>query len=280
MAASHGCWTPVISHPRRPRRFDSDTGGREGLHAERRIGAIDAAPDSDAAAGEGRDRSADGDHLVQAAAPRIRCHQADPPARSVQDARLARAARSAARRGQARGEARAEAALSRVLQGRHRDRRRRHPAGAPRQGCVRQDLRPSAGDRPCRRNRSIAHRPSRRWSAPTGCCARTPRSSWRLLQRERVRCRRSDRAAFRACVSSSSAGPACCRPTATSAPSNCSGTASGPTSAAPLRRHDRLRQPRRHRSGPAGVAAVVPASLRGAPWTLARRRPCRRAASR
>ena len=42
------------------------------------FGAIDAALDPDAAAGECRDRGANGDDLVQAAADLIRHHQADP----------------------------------------------------------------------------------------------------------------------------------------------------------------------------------------------------------
>ena len=53
-------------------------------------------------------------------------------------------------------QARAEAALQGVLPGRHRDRRRGHHAGAARQGYLRQDLRSSAGDRPCRERRQGA----------------------------------------------------------------------------------------------------------------------------
>ncbi len=64
------------------------------------------------------------------------------------------------------------------------------------------------------------------------------------------------------CNSSSSAAPACWRPTATSARSNCCGTASrGYLQQHPHRRDDRLRQPRRHRSQAARDAAVVPAPL-------------------
>ena len=92
-------------------------------------------------------------------------------AASGADAGPARPARGAAGAGEARRQARAKAALPRVLPGRHRDRRRRHPAGAPRQGCVRQDLRSSDGDRS--RRQAVDAAASSRWSAPTACCART-----------------------------------------------------------------------------------------------------------
>jgi hypothetical protein len=46
-------------------------------------------------------------------------------------------------------EARPKTALSRVLQGWHGHRRRHDDAGAPRQGCVRQDLRPPKSSMVC-----------------------------------------------------------------------------------------------------------------------------------
>src|SRR3977135_1176020 len=69
---------PVICEPRRPRRFDSAACGREDVHAEKRIWAIDAALHANAAAGECRDRGANGDDLVQAVADRVKRYKADP----------------------------------------------------------------------------------------------------------------------------------------------------------------------------------------------------------
>src|SRR5664279_868614 len=87
--------------------------GREGFHAERRICAIDAAPDPDAAAGECRDRSANGDDMVQAAAALIRHHRADPEFPEFPcHAWPARRSRGAVCTGKTRREARTEAALS------------------------------------------------------------------------------------------------------------------------------------------------------------------------
>jgi hypothetical protein len=48
-------------------RIDSDARGRGDIYARRPAGAADAAPDSDAAAGEFRDRGANGDDLAEAA---------------------------------------------------------------------------------------------------------------------------------------------------------------------------------------------------------------------
>src|SRR5258708_35280276 len=112
---------PMIGGPRTPRRFDSDACGREGIYAERRICAIDAAPGSDAAAGKCRDCSANGDDLVQAATDLIWRHQAAPKFSEYPcHAWAARRSRGVAYAAKTRREARPEAALSRVLQGPHR----------------------------------------------------------------------------------------------------------------------------------------------------------------
>ncbi len=103
---------------------------------------------------------------------------------------------------------------------------------------------------------------------------------WRLLHRERVRYRRPDRAPRRLALSRA-------RPLlrAAALPQQAHRRTAVARhlelcAAEQVRRDDRLRQLRGHRSRPAGAAAVVPASLCARPGSLARRRACRSAASR
>ena len=88
-------------------------------------------------------------------------------------------------------------------------------AGPPRQGCVRQDLRSSPGDRPRRQALDRRQAAGGRHLSPAAPGRRG--TQWRLLYRERIRHRRPDRASSRICAFSSSAAPACCRAIATSA---------------------------------------------------------------
>ena len=164
------------------------------------------------------------------------------------DARPHRRARSAAGADRRRSAPGAEAALPRVLSGRLGDRRSRPAVRAPRHRCL-----------------------STR-SATTCWCSTTPRATadpgkpavvgtYRLLRQPLAEdyggfytagefdIGGADRAPSPICNSSSSAAPACWRPIATSARSNCCGTASRAICMQqPARRDVRLRQPRRHRS--------------------------------
>ena len=99
---------------------------------------------------------------------------------------------------------------------------------APRPRRVRRALRPPARARPRGEAEAVpqAEAAGRRHLSPAAPGGGGP--AFRLLHRRRVRRRAAASRPIRTCASSSSAAPACSRPTATSARSSCSGTASGP----------------------------------------------------
>ena len=216
-----------------------------------------------------RDRRASGDHLVQANAAGLPESSGRAAANRPAHAGTARRARGAARDRQARRQARAEAALPRVL-----------PATARAIAdaatlLARRDK--DAFDRICDHLLVIDHaaRPSMSGRQPVVGTYRLLRqevaeSHGGFYTEERIRHRRPDRPSRRPALSRT-------RPLLRAAA--LSQQAHRRTAVArdldlcppaPARRHDRLRQLRGHRSRAAGAAAVVPASLRAGPGSLAR----------
>ena len=247
----------MVCRPRTPPRFASRIIGRGG-------GDIDAGQPADsrrtparrhASPAGGEHADAVGHHMAAAAGRRSRRHR-DPASTGRRDhAGPPRRTGGAARRRQARHQAGAAAALQGVLPRRHRHRRCRNAAGAARQGRLRQHLRPPAGDRP--RRQAVAERFAESGRHLPPAAARGRPASRRLLHRERVRHHGAAGAApdasiprTRPLLRAAALSQQAHRRTAVA-------RHLGLCPTAPARRHDRMREPERHRSGPPRAAAVT-----------------------